>query len=724
MNLKGVKYRLSLTITVLSVFSYGLSTAQAESLARPMQIEEVVVSVQHKQEPLSDAPASVALLSGESLEAVFSSGEDIRVLASQVPGLYIESSNGRIAPRFYMRGLGNIDFDLAASQPVSVVFDDVVQENVVLKSFPLFDIDRIEVIRGPQGTLFGRNTTAGIVKVATKKPTRETEGFVKGGYGTYDSVNIEAAIGGALTPESLSGRLSVLSQQRDDWIDNIYKQESNAFGGHDELAARVQLLYEPTGSFSALFNYHTRDLDGSQTAFRANVFTQGSNDLNANYDRGKVFYDEGDNNTQQYKGSGSSLTLTWDAGAVELVSISGYEEASGSNTGDIDGGVAGVGPGFIPFSSATVDSGDIEQLTQEIRLRKLDAQFWEWQVGAFYFDSDVSVLTDAGFNVATVDHDNTSWAVFAHNIFSINPRLKLGVGLRFTDDEKTFKSAGLETINVSDDQWNGDLSLNYAVTEDVSLYTRIADGYRAPSIQGRDVAFFGQPSVAGSESILSYEAGIKTDLMDNKLRLNAAVFYYTIDGFQLSAIGGASNSNRLLNADEGVGQGFEVDLEAVPTANIKVTAGFSYNDTEIRDSALHTAVCGSGQCTPIDPLDANGNANINGNPFPGAPETTFNLTFRYQALVGKSGLWYIFTDWIYQGETNLALYESKEFVTDSQYEGGLRIGYQDLVINYDIAVFARNITDEDNVKGFVDFNNNTGFVNEPRIVGIEAKYSF
>ena len=124
-------------------------------------LEEIVVTATKREETLQDVPISVATMSGERLNSLFTGGEDILALANRVPGLYAESSNGRAAPRFYLRGLGNIDFDLAASQPVSIIMDEVVMENTVLKSFPLFDLQNVEVIRGPQGTLFGRNTTAG-----------------------------------------------------------------------------------------------------------------------------------------------------------------------------------------------------------------------------------------------------------------------------------------------------------------------------------------------------------------------------------------------------------------------------------------------------------------------------------------------------------------------------------------------------------------------------------
>jgi hypothetical protein len=143
------------------------------AFAQDTKVGDVIVTAQKRSENLQDVPVSVATIGGEKLQATFAAGDDILALSAKAPGLYAESSNGRAAPRFYIRGLGNADFDLAASQPVSIIQDDVVLENVVLKSSPIYDLDQVEVLRGPQGTLFGRNTTAGIVKFDTVKPSED-----------------------------------------------------------------------------------------------------------------------------------------------------------------------------------------------------------------------------------------------------------------------------------------------------------------------------------------------------------------------------------------------------------------------------------------------------------------------------------------------------------------------------------------------------------------------
>src|SRR5687767_3783442 len=292
-----------------------LAAAIAMALPLPAwaanELEEIMVTATRRAENIQDVPLSVASLEGERLDAMFEGGGDIQVLAARVPSLYAESSNGRISPRFYIRGLGNSDFDLAASQPVSIVVDEVVLENVVLKSSPLFDLERVEVLCGPQGTLFGRNTPAGIVKFDTKKPSQDFDADLALSYGELDSTNVQGAIGGGLS-DTISARVAVLYQSRGDWINNDFTGESDAMGGFDEFAWRAQLLLEPSESFSALLNVHGRDVDGTSSIFRANVLGPGSNGFNSNYDRDTVSYDEGGNNPQSAEGLGASLRMDFD----------------------------------------------------------------------------------------------------------------------------------------------------------------------------------------------------------------------------------------------------------------------------------------------------------------------------------------------------------------------------------------------------------------------------
>lgn len=732
-------------------------------------LEKITVTAQKRTQSIQDVPISIATLNGKQFENIFSGGEDIIALAVRVPGLYAETSNGRVAPRFYIRGLGNTDFDLAASQPVSIVMDDVVKENVILKSFPLFDIEQVEVIRGPQGTLFGRNTTAGIIKFDSVKPSDDFDAFVKLGVGNLGTLNFEGAVGGSLG-EDLAGRFSVLSQDRDDWIDNNFTGQKDVMGGFDEKAWRGQLAFAPSEDFSALLSVHGRELDGTASVFRANVLSKGSNDLNQNFDRDSVYYDGdidgngADNNPQKYENYGASLKLEFGLEDMSFTSITALENAEGSSLGDIDGGVTlseaadinGDGtteltfPGNIAFGAVTQDNlDDLEQLTQEFRLASDTTDPLNWQVGAFYYESSFNVTSiDGFFGATTVFHDNTTWAVFGQTSYDVNEKLNITGGVRYTKDDKSLivgeqnvngfalviGAASVQDyadINVDDGQVSWELSANYKIDKNMSVFGRIANGFRAQTIQGRDVAFEGAPSVADSETINSFEVGTKTDLLNDTLRLNIAAFYYQIDDIQFSAIGGGANNTALINADKGTGYGFEVDAQYLVTDNLTVTAGYSYNHTEIQDNSLTVLPCGAnpdfnftGNCTVLDPSTDGFAVFIDGNPFPQAPETIFNFTARYAFPMGDDGEISIYTDWAFQGETSLFLYDSIEFKTDNNFEGGLRIAYENYADDYSIALFGRNITDEENLKGAIDFNNLTGIVNQPRIFGIEAKVRF
>jgi iron complex outermembrane receptor protein len=735
-----------------------LATAYAQDQTTTSTLDELIVTATRRSENIQDVPVSVSAVEGEQLAAMFEGGEDIRALATRVPSLYAESSNGRLAPRFYIRGLGNSDLALAASQPVSIIVDEVVLENVVLKSYPLFDIERVEVLRGPQGTLFGRNTPAGIVKFDTVKPSQETTADLSLTYGELETAIIQGAVGGGT--ETLAARLSLLYQERGDWIDNGFTGQE--FGGFEEFAYRAQLLVTPSDSFKALFNVHGRDMSGnSASVFRANVFTPGSNEFNGNYDRDTVWFDGGLGNEQEAEALGGSMRLDFDfAGGMTLTSITAYEEVENASRGDIDGGACaplgspvppgltsgatdcffpfGAGndavtyPGFIPFASDTQDGLDsLDQFTQEFRLASQASERLFWQAGLFYFDSKFDIVTNPFFvPPTTVTHENTAWAAFAHISYDVSDALTITGGARYTDDEKDLTATGnpggpVPPTNVQDSQVSWDLSAAFHTSDTFTLYGRVASGFRAPTIQGRDIAFFGQPSVADSETIMSGEVGFKSLLADNRVRINGAVFYYEIEDQQLSAVGGAANLIQLVNADKGTGVGFDLDAEFQATDRLLFTLGLSYVDTELDDPNLRVGICA--QCTVLDPIDnstGTPRAVVDGNSFVQAPEYIASATLRYGLPIGANGELFFFTDWAFQGETRFFLYESAEYFSEDTFEGGARIGYSHNDGQWEVAAFARNITDEENAKGGIDFNNNTGFDNEPRIAGVTFKVRF
>ena len=753
-----------LAFAIAALLPFGTALAQDTAPAAPAvpaatqatTLDAVEVTAQRRVENIQDVPVSISTLSSEKIDVFASGGNDVRFLSARVPSLNIESSYGRAFPRFYIRGLGNTDFDLNASQPVSLIYDDVVQESPLLKGFPVFDLERIEVLRGPQGTLFGRNTPAGVVKFESAKPSQEFGGYGRLSYGTDNMWNVEGAVGGGLT-DRWSARASVLFQRREDSVTNTHLAgPDRGAEGYDESAARVQFLYEGD-TFEGLFNLHKRHLNGTARLFRANIIAPGSNNLVAGFDRDEVATDGV--NFSELDTWGGSARLRWELGRVNLYSITGYETAESLNRGDIDGGFGAAflgpgnsGPGFIPFASESADGlPDHRQITQEFRIESNEWGRFDWQAGLFYYDEDISIdsfnydsLTPgnprAGY--AIQDQRNKAWAAFASGDFEVTDAFVLRGGLRYTQDKKDFSASVLEaapfsaapvggpytvSTDVSDVSW--DLSGVYSLNENVNLYARVAKGFRAPSVQGRllfasavAVADNGGVSTAGSEEVISYEAGIKADLWDKRARIGFNVFRYDVNDQQLIAVGGGGNSATLLNADKTIGQGFELDLEAYLTDSLLVTLGSSYNDTEIKDDNLFVPGCGGG-CTMTDPLTVDGYA-INGNSLPQAPKWVHNVTARWAMPVGAGGEFYVFTDWAYRSEVNFFLYDSVEFIGKSSVEGGLRIGYNWQQGDYGVAVFGRNITDQTRIVGGIDFNNLTGFLNEPRTLGLEFSARF
>ncbi|MGD9584867.1 MAG: TonB-dependent receptor, partial [Lysobacterales bacterium] len=359
----------------------------------PTELPAVTVTAQRRSEDANRVPLSLTVLKPEHVQAYGASGRDILQLGGRAPSVYAESSFGRTFPRFYIRGLGNTDFDLNASQPVSMVLDDVVQENPALKGFPMFDLDRVEVLRGPQGTLFGRNTPGGVIKFESVRPDAEPSGYARLGYGRFDLVNFEGAVGGAVS-ENSSARLSVLYQARDDFSRNTFVPGDRR-EGFTERALRGQWLFDPGTGFEGLFQTRARKLNGGSAVFRANLFQPGSNDFAPGFRRFRLAQDA--QPTLDVKSAGLSARLSWDLGEYRLVSISAWDTLDMFARGDVDGGFGAAfappfGPGPIPFPA---ESGDgipkHDQLTQELRLESGGDRALSWQLGAFLFHERLDI---------------------------------------------------------------------------------------------------------------------------------------------------------------------------------------------------------------------------------------------------------------------------------------------------------------------------------------------
>jgi iron complex outermembrane recepter protein len=720
-------------------------------------LEEIIVTATRREERLLDVPVSTAVLSGAALDVLGSSGQDIRQLAFAVPSLNIESSNGRTFPRFYIRGYGNTDFTSFASQPVGLYYDDIVQENPALKGFPIFDQADVEVLRGPQGTLFGRNSPAGVVKFESAKPViGQFSGSASLSDGTYNTANLESVLNLPIN-DQMAFRASVQGQHRDDWVDAPRNPVGDQhLEGYDDWAMRLQLLIRPSDTFSALFNVHGRSLDGSARLFRANVMSEGSNALVPGFDPATIYTDG--YNGQSFSSIGANVHLTLNAPGLTYQSITGYESIRHYLTiGDIDGGYGPGffadpnpqhwGPGFIPFPVET--GGGIAshyQLTQEFRVVSNQAGPLQGQAGLFFFYEDVEAIgNDYAYNtLQLVDttlsvQRNDAEAIFGSLEYAFTSAFKVRAGLRYTLDHRTFDvpSSDLAGLTVpqrdsgSANKFSWDLSPTYLLAPNVNLYARVATGFRAPSFGAPTP---GPPPVgiqfARAEDNISYETGIKAETPDHRNSLAFDIYYFDVSHQQLSAVGGQSNVVSLINAKDTIGRGAELEINSRPLPALTLNFSTSYNYTRIEDPTLAVAPCfnwkflGGPACTELNPLNAGGFALVNGNPLPQAPKWVADFSLRYGAPIGPGSELYFFTDMSYRTEMNFFLDKELEFVGPSLYQLGARIGYTWADKKYEIAVFCRNCTNEIRNIGGINFDNFTGFINDPRIIGGQFSMKF
>ncbi len=720
--------------------------------AQDLALEEVLVTAQKREQTLEDVPLAVSAISGETVDDYLGGAQDIRALAARVPGLNVETSNGRTQPRFYLRGLGNIDFDVNANQPVAMVFDEIYLENNTLRSIPLFDIERVEVLKGPQGSLFGRNTNAGAIAVTSVKPSEERDGYVRFGYGSRNTVNLEGAANFVMS-DTFSMRASVKYQERERWINNTNSGPGDDFGGFQETAWRWQFAWDPSDRFSALLKLHGFEQEGSDpNVFYANAVAVGTTGVRPGFNEEIATHDDGNFATMETGHRGVALNLQWAAGDyMTFTSVTGYDELENFQSADVDGGTVffddasrGQLGRQLYFGVATGDGlTDHSQFNQEFRLAgNLDDTFF--QVGFYYFDEGFDLLNYDYLTPllsALVTQDTESWAFFGQGEWAINDNMALTIGGRWTDDEK-FLTVGSafpggfvspDSVSVSDEFFNWDVALTYDADNDVTWYGRIATGSRGPVALGR----FGFVSTARTEDATSFEVGFKSLLMGGRARWNGALYSFRTDDHQLTATGGIANVNQLLNAEHVDGFGFETELDLLVSENLMISMNLSYNDTEIDDPNLSDEVCsiypGTADqhiCTWTDPFvgirdtffGPAVDVSIDGNPLPRTPEWIANFMLQYTYPV-QNGEFYFHTDWNYRDESNLFLYESIEFVQDDRWIGGLRAGFR-TENGWDYALVGRNITDEIVVEGGIDFLNLTAFVNEPAYWGIEGNYRF
>lgn len=624
---------------------------------------EVVVTAAKREQSIQDVPTAITALGADvfTLQGVGRSASEV---LSLVPNASAGTQqHGR--PRWWIRGVGAGQQQIDLANPVGFYLDEVYISNASATGLPLFDLERVEVLRGPQGTLWGKNTTGGAIAVVTKKPSFSstgTDNYVKLDYGSYDDRIVQAGVGFVIAPDALAARISGHIENRDGRFTNLFTGEKD--NAVEDSVIRGQLLARD-GNFEALLGVHYRKYktDGGYWtigSYRADgIYRNGyapPTDRDAVNTNAPEFSD-----TEQY---GGSLKLDWDFGAATLTSITGYERYEVTSGGDNDYTPLEIARGHTEARS--------EQWSQELRLASNGSSRFKWIAGLYYFKEDIksdaaSATLPAGsvpaqpgitapnpaYSRTRYDHSAESGAAFVNLGYDITDALNLTVGGRFTRETKTLdfrrvSSAvtawsnyarwwdsytgtfgGIGTFSgVLGRTWDNftyDVTPSWTVAPGHLLYFKFAHGVKSGGFNTAaqlPVAL----QLVEPEELDSFEIGYKSSWFGGALTFNATAFHYQYDNVQINVVGpnpgavGGTTTSYLQNAEEAHVNGAEFELTARPAKGLQLNAALGLLDTK------------------YDKLQVvNGGANLAGAEFVRAPHVTLNLGASYKVDLAGAG---------------------------------------------------------------------------------------
>ncbi|MFM0505839.1 TonB-dependent receptor [Paraburkholderia caffeinilytica] len=607
----------------------------------------VTVTARRRKESIQEVPVAVTALSGDSIK-----NNELRVvndITKYVPNFTAQSTEGRERPRWFLRGVGSNDPSDLSLSPIGVYFDDVYINSVFGQGFPLFDLDNIQVLRGPQGTLWGKNTIGGAVSLNSKKPTFDVDGYGKVGFGQYNSRLAEAAIGGPIgSNDVLAARISVYHENGDSFYTNTVAD--GRFGGFHDNAVRFQVLAVPTSNSDFLLNIHGRNYTGGGDPWHAQgAGADGSNQFGFVGSSDPQTVSLNAPSSDHIASYGGSLTAHWHINsALTLTSITALEGLNRWYQDDED---------YSPYDAArTHDTLASHQFSQEFRLESPQSDRLSWIAGAHFFTEELSEegagggLPDAPgapsstyYNLTELTQHTQSAAVFGSVKYRFTDRFNLTGGLRYTIERKTINLTGLQNsgpVSFSDvsnwwdpssitsplavsarqnqtNTWRAptwDLTPEYAISSNVRAYIRYARGFRSGGYNG---SAYTQSTVSTvmPEYLTDYEAGIKSEWFDKRLTANASVFHYDYRDIQVFALapnplGGAPVST-LSNAGQGRADGFELELKAQPLNSLYLFANLGLLNTRFTEFAnVPTAVGNSFARSPHTTIDVGGEYRV------------------------------------------------------------------------------------------------------------------
>ncbi len=723
----------------------------------PGALEEIIVTAEHREAGLQETQISISALSRETLQDLgISNGTD---LLNSVPNLNAQPYvGGRTGIGFNIRGIGNSETLISFDPAVSVYLNGILIAKNTGALLDVLDLERIEVLRGPQGTLYGRNTMGGAVNYITQKPSNEFEARLGGTFGNYGRADLRGMLnlplmGADSAAGELNLRLNAARLNRDGFQDNVFElAPQDELGTVDRWVYAMQLEWRPTDSFSALYMYDYTDIDEIPEA-------PWTTNTNPDTFFGTVLApfgvtDESNrpNNIQlehpgiaETKVKGHSLTLNWSlSDNMTLVSLTGYRDMDNYGEADSDG--APVGATFpnppIPPAIVTRDLQEYDSISQEFRLlgNAFDAKM-DYVMGVFYMDEegDLSNETIAAGNSSTniASYTNEAWAVFGQGTWHFSEALDLTLGARYTEEDREMEKAFIvgtsfvppiffddvkrdpalaDTIfpTAQDDFDNVTwlVSLGYNWSEDVMTYAKVSTGYQSGGFNARDQDPRDFTTGFQEEKLVAYEIGLKSTF-DGRYQVNGAIFFSDYDDKRVNQF----NPETLVSVQRNAGVveiwGIELEMLAQLTENWRVGLNYGHVDPEYVEYES-------------DGVDLSDMAN-----FPYTPENTASANVIYERPL-DIGLFRARLDWSFRDEMTFLVPVPERNSGDSVQLWNARVSLQDIKVFGDsalrVSAWGKNLTDEGYYNFGVNIYSSFGFdintYGEPRTYGVDLELMF
>jgi iron complex outermembrane receptor protein len=741
--------------------------SQSEDTA---QVEDIIVTAQKRSQRLQDVPLAVTALSAETLSNSQITGTS--GLANLVPSLTYTQSTSDLNNNVRIRGVGTALFNTGLESAVSFVVDGVVMSRQGQGFQELIDIERVEVLRGPQGTLFGKNATAGVVNVVTQRPTDYLSGAAEITAAEHGEYRFKGTIAGPLT-DTLGGRLTGFYTDDEGYVQDTGTGQT--VYGSEVFGLRGKLEWQPSEDLNLLVSADYRESDSTccqlvpyQTTntvlagIRAPIVASPTN-RSVETD-GTTFADS--------KSSGVSLEANLSLGDYTLTSVTGYRTWTLENNVEVDGFQSAT-PLYVPFGNGyfSINGGglDIGQFTQELRLTSPSNQPVEYTVGVFYFNLDLDrdfrrrvggcVTNPVAFGqpcptfffssaAHTANTKTENVAAFGQAEWHLTDQLSALFGARLQRETVSYEGLRLTTPpfagdrllfgassgrgEVADTDLSGKLGLQYQFSSQAQTYLTWSRGYKGRGYDVELTANFATQVAVLPETVEAWELGYKAQGLDGRLSVNTALFYADYQNLQVQSTV-APNVSIPTNAGSSVSKGAEVEFQFALTDRISLSGGVTYADATFDATGLScpltaqaaAVTLAAGQAQPVNTCFRIGNGtaqNVVDGRLPNAPKWRGNLSIRYDDTIPGTDLnGFIQLAATRQSEVTFSLEQDPGLVQDGYGLVNLTVGASTADDRYTLSLFVRNLFDQDFVNGMQRESIVTNAANPGNIAYFPAK---